>query len=371
MKIVVAPDKFKGTLTALQVCDAVEQGIHKFDHTFQIIKVPLADGGEGSLDVLQPYLDLRTISIPVKDPLGRTITANYRASQDGAFIEMAEASGLDLLPDSERNCLYTSSFGTGQMILDAYQRGITKIFLFVGGSATCDGGIGILEAMGIRAIGNAGPLPSVGERLPHIERFDETKKKIDKIDITVICDVLNPLYGPKGAAMVYAPQKGANAEAVALLDQGLRNLARVVKEQVGIDIDEFEGAGAAGGVAAGLKAFYPVEIRSGFGAISELVGLPDKVVNADLIITGEGKFDHQTLQGKVIKGVHDLCLQKNKPVAAICGVLELDSQTLSELCFTSVKSLVREDTTFEQASANAFDLVSQRAFELIESCTEP
>jgi glycerate kinase len=281
---------------------------------------------------------------------------------------MAAASGLDLLKEDERNCLLTSSLGTGQLILDAYSRGVTQIYLFVGGSATNDAGMGILNALGVRALGNDQFLKPIGSSLLELTGFDETKQIIPaaEISFTVVCDVKNLLFGPQGAAFVYAPQKGADSGSVKLLDQGLRNFAQVVLKQQGIRVDNFEGAGAAGGVAAGIKAFYPTNIRSGIEAIIEMVGLAEAVAAADLVITGEGKFDHQTLEGKVVHGVHHLCSQYQKRMAVICGIVDLDPHQLETLNIWKVSSLVRNDTTMEQAIENAFESVSRRAFELLE-----
>ena len=368
MKVLIAPDKFKGSLTATEVCNAIEQGLLQSDETLTIEKIPLADGGEGSLEIIEQHLDLQAVSLEVSDPLGRPIRASYRLSETTAYIEMAPASGLDLLKEDERNCLFTSSFGTGQLILDAYSRGVTQIYLFVGGSATNDAGIGILNALGIRALGNGQFLKPIGISLSELTGFDESLQRIPAggISFRVICDVKNPLYGPQGAAFVYGPQKGADFDAVKLLDQGLRNFAQVVLEKQGISVDNFEGAGAAGGVAAGIKAFFPTSIQSGIEAIIEIVGLGKSVASADLVITGEGKFDHQTLEGKVVKGVHNLCSQYQKRMAVICGIVDLDPHQLETLNIWKVSSLVRNDTTMQQAIDNAFKLVSRRAFELLE-----
>jgi len=366
MKILVAPDKFKGSLTAAEVCQAIEQGLLRTRQKLQIQKIPLADGGEGSVDILRQHLNLQQISLPVKDPLGRTIEAGYMISPTAAYIEMARASGLDLLAAGERNCLFTTSYGTGQMILDACGRGISSVFLFVGGSATNDGGIGVLDALGIHAMGAQGLLPAIGKSLPEIIGFAEDHPGIGELDITVVCDVENPLYGEHGAAFVYAPQKGADAAAVKLLDRGLRNLAGVIRRTRGKRVDNFKGAGAAGGIAAGLKAFFNVKIMSGIETIMQMVELPEALSTADLVITGEGKFDRQTLQGKVVKGVYDLCTRTDKKLAVICGVLELEPEIQRSLGIWKVMPLVRADTTLEQARNNAFELVSQRAFELLD-----
>lgn len=365
MKILVAPDKFKSSLTATEVCDAIEKGLLEFDPSIQVKKVPMADGGEGSLKILEHYMDLDPVHIDVTDPLRRLINTSYFLAGPEAYIEMASASGLDILEEAERDCMQTTSFGTGQLIMDAYNRGARHIYLFVGGSATTDAGIGILSAMGIKVLGGNKQLSPVGSSLIDITGF-QIVNLINDIRITVVCDVSNPLYGPDGAAVVYGPQKGADAAAVAHLDRGLRNFAEVVQKECGREVSNFEGAGAAGGVAAGIAAFYPTIIKSGTAAVIEIVGLKEKVATADLIITGEGKLDHQTLQGKVVKGVQDLCNQHLKKVCAICGILDLDADQTKALGLWKIKPLVRKGTTLKEAIANAYELVSSRAFELLE-----
>ncbi len=240
--------------------------------------------------------------------------------------------------------------------------------MFVGGSATNDAGIGILHALGIRSLATDQLLKPIGSSLAELTGFDETQIRIPftEVNFTLVCDVKNHLYGPKGAAYVYAPQKGADPKAVEYLDLGLRNFAQVVLTQRGISVNDFEGAGAAGGVAAGIKAFYPISIQSGIEAIIEMVGLAEAVAEADLVITGEGKFDDQTLEGKVVKGVYDLCTRYQKRMAVICGTLDLNPQQLESLDIWKVSPLVRADTTMEQAIDNAYELVSRRAFELLE-----
>ncbi len=368
MKVLIAPDKFKGSLSASAVCNAIEKGLKQHSGDLSIIKIPLADGGEGSLEIIEQVLDLQTIILEVSDPLGRPISASYRLSGTTAYVEMAAASGLDLLKSEERNCMLTSSYGTGQLILDAYQRGAVHIYLFVGGSATNDAGMGILHALGIQLLAKDQLLKPIGSSLAALTGFDETEIIVPttEVSFTLVCDVKNHLYGPKGAAYVYAPQKGADPKAVEYLDLGLRNFAQVVLTQRDISVNDFDGAGAAGGVAAGIKAFYPINIQSGIEAIIEMVGLAEAVAEADLVITGEGKFDEQTLEGKVVKGVYDLCTQYQKRMAVVCGTLDLDPQQLESLDIWKVSSLVRSDTTMDQAIKKAFELVSQRAFGLLE-----
>ena len=362
----MAPDKFKGSLTAIQVCDAIEKGLTRYNSSFDIKKIPLADGGDGSLEVIRPYLGLKSKTLSVLDPIMRPVSASYLYSSEAAYIEMAAASGINLLDKNERDCLKTTSYGTGQLIVDARKSGLKDIFLFLGGSATNDGGIGILEALGILPVSHGVRLDPVGENLPRITGFDDAGQLFNDIRLTLVCDVMNPLYGKDGAAYVYGPQKGADEKAVRLLDGGLRNLADVIWRSRKIKVSEFPGAGAAGGVAAGLKAFFSVKIKQGIDSIMEIVKLPSEIDAADLVITGEGKFDSQTLQGKVVKGIYDLCLEKEKKLALVCGVQALEDAQLAKLKFWRVTSLVGPGTSEAEAISNAQSLIADRVFQLMD-----
>ena len=368
MKVLIAPDKFKGSLSAREVCEAVQTGLHRHDPSHIITKIPLADGGEGTLDILDEYLKLQTITLQVNDPLFRPVTASYKIAGEVAYIEMAQASGLDLLTSSERNCLHTSSLGTGELIYHAYEQGARIFYLFIGGSATSEAGLGVLHALGIRAMHGNQTLKPVGQSLADITHLDTSGLYLDpqQLRFVVVCDVRNPLYGPQGAARVYGPQKGADAAGVERLDQGLRNFAQVVQQQQGLPIHEFEGSGAAGGIAAGIKGFFPTKIQRGIDSIMELVGLPKAMAEADLVITGEGKMDHQTLEGKVISGVHELCTRMNKDLGVICGTLSLTPLQLESMNFCNVQSLVRGDTDLTTAMQQARQLVSERAYEMLQ-----
>lgn len=367
MNILIAPDKFKGTLSAWEVCQAIGEGLLRYHRNFNITSIPLADGGEGTLEILDKHLQLQTVVKEVNDPLLRPIKAAYKISGDIAYIEMARASGLELLRAGERNCFYTSSLGTGELILDAYRRGARQFYLFVGGSATCDGGLGVLQALGIKARQQDRELQPIGASLGSITSLDTSALQIkDEISFTVVCDVKNPLYGPQGAAWVFGPQKGASAEEVQQLDAGLQHFAGVIERQQGRKVHLFEGSGAAGGIAAGIAGFFPTAIRAGIDTILEMVKLADAVAAADLVITGEGKLDAQTLHGKVISGVHALCLGQGKKLAVICGTLELTEAQLEALTFWKVLSLTREDTDSATAIKNAYQLLSDRAYELIQ-----
>ena len=264
MKIVIAPDKFKGSLTGFEYCEAVEKGIRMVFPDAQIIKKPLADGGDGTIDVVQFYAQGESIPIIASDPLFRVHNTTYilSSSKEVAFIEMSEISGLKLLVTNERNCMQTTPLGVGELIADAIEKGVEEIILGIGGSATNDGGMGMAHALGFRFLDSNGhELKPIGSNLIQLKRIDTTNAhpKLAKVRVKVACDVSNPLYGPDGAAYIYAGQKGASKEEIELLDSGLKNLAEVLKETFGVDVQHIKGAGAAGGIGAGASVFLNAE----------------------------------------------------------------------------------------------------------------
>jgi len=354
MKILLAPDKFKGSLTAQEVCTSLAAGIKKSHPNATIISKPLADGGDGSLEVLDYYLDLKTISKIVQDPLGRPINTSYKLAKETAYIEMAAASGLVLLQVAERNCLITSSYGTGELIADAIAQGATKIYLFIGGSATNDGGIGIAAALGYQFYDGAGQiLKPVGENLKNIAKIDNSQVRFDwnKISVRVICDVENPFYGKNGAAYVYAAQKGASPTDIVYLDKGLRSLANQLVAHNYPNIAQVAGAGAAGGVGGGAIAFLGAKLQSGIQTFMELTQLETAIKDCDIVITGEGKLDKQTEQGKVISGVCQLAKKYNKRVLAVCGAADFPIST--SLNLERVYTIINRATSLEDAMTNA------------------
>lgn len=366
MKVLIAPDKFKGTLTAHEVCDAIEAGIKKFDSSIQTFKLPLADGGEGSLDILEKSLDLDRVSVEVHDPIFRLTPSSYCLKNKTAYVEMATASGLQLLKQEERNATKTTTLGTGELILDAIQKGATTIYLFVGGSATNDGGIGMAKTLGYNFIDSSGKeLEPIGANLSAISKIHiSTKVDFSKISFIVATDVKNPLYGEKGAAQVYAPQKGADPEEVESLDEGLKNFANILESTFGKNFSQIPGAGAAGGIGAGAMAFLNAEIRNGIDTIMDIVGFEKHLLDSDLVITGEGKFDQQTLEGKVIQGIIQQSQKHHKPVGVICGISTLEDypDTIKYLF-----PLVDGQTSVEEALSNAYSLVGKRALAIMNS----
>jgi glycerate kinase len=328
-KIIIAPDKFKGSLTGLEFCAAVERGIRKHVSDVEIENLPLADGGDGTVEILQYYLKGEMISLEVDDPLRRKVNAFYlySAVKKTAFIEMAEASGIRLLTGHEANPILTNTYGTGELIKDALEKGVEHIILGIGGSATNDAGMGMARALGYRFFNKEDKeLKGIGEDLQDLYRIDHTgvHPNISKVSFKVACDVDNPLYGPNGAACIYAPQKGASPEMVKSLDHGLFNFNEVVKSQFQIDLQNIKGAGAAGGLGAGCILFLDASLHSGIDLIKKEADFDQKIKNADWIITGEGKLDTQTFSGKVIKGVQQSLT--NQQLALFCGVIDLTDE---------------------------------------------
>ena len=353
MNILLAPDKFKGSISAEGVCQALAKGLKKDNPSLNIITKPLADGGDGSLAVLDYYFDLETVTLTVQDPLGRPIRARYKKTGTTAYIEMAAASGLVLLTPEERNCMYTTTFGTGELMRDAIEKGIQEIFLFIGGSATNDGGMGMANALGYQFFNAKGNLlKPIGKSLIAIDKIDNSQVSFDwdNIKIKVICDVNNPFYGKNGAAHIYAKQKGANPSEIIQLDKGLKNLATRLVTEGFPDIAKIAGAGAAGGIGGGAMAFLNAQLKSGIQTFLEITDLASILSNCDLIITGEGKLDGQTAQGKVISGICELARKYDKKVIAVCGMA--DFPIPSSLNLTEIFTVKSRSTSLEDAMNN-------------------
>lgn len=363
MKILICPDKFKGSLTALQVCRAIETGLKKGRKQVETVLHPMADGGDGSLDILSEHLDLKARHITVNDPLGRPVQAQYFTAGDVAFIELATASGLVLLKNEERNPLLTSTFGTGQMMVDALSNGCRKIYLFLGGSATNDAGMGIAAALGCCFFDeNNRLLEPIGGNLPLVKSIAPSQFfDFKKVEITLLCDVTNPLFGKNGAARVYARQKGADEEQVARLDAGARHLSHILHRKTGVDAGNLPGSGAAGGIAACLATLFGAKIENGFDAISKLTGLEKNIEEADWVISGEGRLDDQSLQGKVVGGVAALCRKHNTPLTAFVGKNDLTGQELQDLGASAVWSISDVAQDMEDAMRNGAEYLELMA----------
>ncbi|MEP7376277.1 MAG: glycerate kinase [Chitinophagaceae bacterium] len=363
MKIIVAPDKFKGSLTSFEACKAISDGIRKANEKTEIIEFPMADGGDGFSAVLQRYLKTDTVVCDTLDPLGRKITAVYQWDEKNkiAIIEMAVASGLVLLNEEERNPLLTSTFGTGLLIKHAIERGAKKIILGLGGSATNDGGTGILSALGFQLISKSGSLlQASGENLLAIQKIIPAPF-IPSVKFEIACDVQNVLYGHQGAAYIYAPQKGADKEQVEFLDKGLKNLADILKEQTGKDISKIPGTGAAGGIAACLLSFFDVNMKKGIELITEAGDIENEISGADLIITGEGKIDDQSGEGKVVGYIAALAKKYGVPCIGLCGITELDKTGSKKMGLKKIIALQDGSVTNKEAMNNAAALLQEKA----------
>jgi glycerate kinase len=357
MRVLIAPDKFKGSLTAPEVCLAIELGLKRINPSITITSMPMADGGEGTYELLTTHSKGSIVTCRVSDPLFRKIDASYGISGDGstAFIEMASASGLQLLKPEDRNPLNTTTYGTGELVADAIKRGVKKIVLAIGGSATNDAGIGMAAALGMNFFDKHGKtLEPIGENLIHLHSIvdDNFLPNQKSIEVIVLCDVDNELFGAQGAAYVYGPQKGADDHAIQLLDSGLRNFARVVEGQMNFNPD-FPGAGAAGGLGAGAKVFLKATFTRGVEYMLDVMKLEDEM-------------DAQTLSGKVVMGVTQLVNKHLKPVVALAGMNELSGKEIQRLGLQKVITLVNENTTPIAAMANASELISNRVYEQLK-----
>jgi len=367
MKFVIAPDKFKGSLTGFEFCNAVEEGLRMVFRDAEIIKMPLADGGDGTIEVVQHYIEGEKINLMVNDPLFRPIRASYLYSpkNQSAYIEMAEASGLKLMKSNEINCAQSSTFGTGELIADALEKGIKEIILGIGGSATNDGGMGMASALGYRFLNSQNEeLKPIGANLVEVQKIDTSKihPKLREIKVKVACDVANPFYGEQGAAKVYAAQKGASKEEVKHLDKGLRNFAKVISDKFGIELQEIKGSGAAGGIGGGAIVFLKGGLTSGIDLIKELSNFDTVIEGANWIITGEGKLDEQTLSGKTIAGVISSAAQKNIPVAALCGSANISIGQQEAFGLKYVTSIVRGVSDLQRAIASSYDNLVTASF---------
>ncbi|MBM7557030.1 glycerate kinase [Halanaerobacter jeridensis] len=362
MRVIIAPDSFKGSLTASEVADAVKIGINRYDEEIETMKVPLSDGGEGMVEALVAATGGEIIETKVKDPLGRERESYFGILGTGetAVVEMAAASGLPLLEEAEYNPLETTTYGTGQLIEKALDYDISKLIIGIGGSATNDGGVGMAQALGGRFLDQAGQeIDGTGAGLADLATVDlsDLDPRLEEIEIEVACDVDNPLVGENGAAHIYAPQKGASAGDVKRLDQNLEHLATVIKEELGQEVSQQPGAGAAGGLGAGLLTFLDAELNSGIEIVSETLNLGAKIKEADLVITGEGALDHQTANGKVPVGVAKVAQEFDVPVVAIAGTVKEDAKQLYKSGIDGMTSIISAPITLQESMAQAEELI--------------
>ena len=362
MKILIATDKFKDSLTAKEVCEGLKKGILRTFPTVEIEILPLADGGEGTLETLQSVWGGQFANCEVHDPLSRKIKANYLwiEEKQTAIIEMARASGIELLKQNERNCLITSTFGTGELIKDALEKGAKEIILTVGGSATNDAGIGMASALGYEFVDeNSNKIEPIGRNLSIIFKIipKNIHPKLSQTKFTVATDVSNPFYGRDGAAYVFSPQKGADKQAVEHLDVGLKNISQLIKKDFNIDLQTISGSGAGGGIGGGAVAFLNAEIKSAAQWILEINQVENKMKGADVLITGEGKIDSQTWQGKLISQLVLQAKTTQTPVILVCGTLHDVESIITQNTILYASSILNEPMKLENALENASQLI--------------
>jgi len=371
MNILIAIDSFKGSLSTNDLASAIEEGINEVSLTHLIKKIPIADGGEGTCETLISGLGGKKVKVVVKNPLFQLIEAEYGILENNtAIIEMAKSSGLTLIPEELQNPMNTTTFGVGEMIKDALSKGCREFIIGIGGSATNDGGIGMLNALGFDFYDKDDNLLSpIGSSLLSIARIDDSNvtEDVKTSKFLVACDVDNPIYGLTGAAHVYGKQKGASKEEIHLLDQGLRNFTKIIFETFKKDISTIKGAGAAGGLGGGFKGFLNSVLRPGIDIIFDSLHLERYIEECDIVITGEGKLDFQTVMGKAPIGIAKLASKHNKPVIAIAGSVGDDAYNAHKYGVTSMFSIMDGPMSLDQAMDhdNTYRMVKKKVNELI------
>jgi glycerate kinase len=374
MKILIAVNAFKGSLSCIEASNAISRGLKKALPSAKIISCPVADGGDGLLDVIKSRPSVKTIKCKVLDPRKKKISSEFcwLENEKTVFIEMALASGLALLPEKLRNPMKTTTYGTGQLIVEALKLKPRKIILGIGGSATCDGGAGAASALGVKFSDKAGKFISIpiGGDLKRINIIDLSgiDKRLKNTDIEIICDVENLLLGPKGSAAVYAPQKGASPAQVKELEKGLAIFADKVRKYTMKDIKKIKGGGAAGGISAGFHGLFGASLKKGVDVVFDLVGLEKKIKNADLVITGEGKIDSQTAYGKAPAGVAKLAKKYGVPCIAICGCAGRNLSNLKKIGIAAIFPIRKEAKNAEDSMKNAAKYLESTAEKAMKKC---
>lgn len=366
MKIIIAPDSFKESLSALVVAEQIEEGFRKIFPDAEYVKLPMADGGEGTVAALVAATGGRVIEAQVTGPLGEKTAAFYGVTGDGrtAVIEMAAAGGLALVPSALRNPMKTTSYGTGELIRLALDAGLRDLLVGIGGSATNDGGAGMLQALGVRLLDGQGQeVGPGGGCLDQVARIDCSglDSRLEPCRISVACDVDNSLTGARGASAVFGPQKGASPEMVARLDANLGHFSRLVARDLGVEVADIPGAGAAGGMGAALLAFLGAELRPGIDVVSKVVGLERLLVGAQLLITGEGRIDSQTVFGKTPVGVARMAKRQGVPVIALAGSLSADAAVVYPHGIDALFSVVPGVCSLDDALSGAAQNVRSTA----------
>ncbi|WP_413375451.1 glycerate kinase [Alkalihalobacillus sp. 1P02AB] len=354
MKIVIAPDSFKGSLSAVEAAREMEKGVKKALSKSETILVPVADGGEGTMESLVAATNGEIVEVTVKGPLLQPVKAAYGVLGDGetCVVEMASASGLILIAAEERDPMFTTTYGTGELIKAALEQGYRKFILAIGGSATNDGGAGMLQALGMRLLDGKGKLIGYGAaELGRVEKIDDQgfDHRIEESEFLIASDVQNPLIGPNGASYVFGPQKGATSKMVEQLEHSLTRWADLIEEKKGVRLHEKPGAGAAGGIGGAFQAFFPSTMRRGIDIVIEYTELEKKLSGADFVLTGEGQIDSQTASGKTPMGVAEAAQKQGIPVFVIAGSIGAGIEELYQYGITSVFSLVNAPMTLEEA----------------------
>ena len=356
MKLIFASDSFKGSLPSRRTAELLTRAAREVFGACECIGVPIADGGEGTVDAVIDALKGENVTATVHDPLMNRIQAGCGIAGGKAVIEMAAVSGLTLVPEALRDPMMTTTYGTGELILDALDRGCRELYIAIGGSATNDGGMGCLRALGARFLDKEGnELSGCGKDLAEVSTIDlaHLDSRLSDTSLTVLCDVKNPLCGENGATYTFAKQKGATSETLELIENGMQNYRGVIRRQLDIDCDMIEGAGAAGGLGAALKVFFHATMQSGIETVLDLIGFDDLLDGADLVVTGEGRADSQSVCGKVMQGVALRAKARGIPVYGLCGSLGDGAELLYDSGITSLYSLADENTSVEEAMTNA------------------
>lgn len=366
MKIVLAPDSFKGSFSSLEVIEHLEEVARRHFSPLEVVKVPIADGGEGTVDALVTAAKGEYRTVEVMGPLPEMrVKAKYGIIHGKtAVIEMAQASGLPLIPTGKRDPLNATTYGTGELIRKALDEGIRDFIIGIGGSATNDGGIGAAQALGVKFLDGFGKEVGLGgKQLQHIEKIilDDMDPRIKESTITVICDVSNPLTGPHGATAVYGPQKGVTEETFNILESGMKNYERLIKETTGMDMSKVPGSGAAGGLGAALVAFFGAVLKPGIDTILDYVRFEELIEGADLVITGEGRIDGQSLYGKVPVGIARRCKSKGVKVIAIVGGMGPGAQKVYDCGIASIMPIVNAPISLDEAIARSQELLKDAA----------
>ncbi|RZT21433.1 glycerate kinase [Fictibacillus sp. BK138] len=372
MKIVIAPDSFKGSLSAVEASKSIERGVKKVFPHAEIVLKPMGDGGEGTMDTLVAVTGGRKKTVWVTDPLGQKVEAEYGVLGDDktCVIEMASASGLSLIPKEKLNPLKTTTYGTGELLKQALNDGYYSFILAIGGSATNDGGAGMLQALGMKILDAENKqIGFGGEELDKVQSLDmsDFDSRIKASEFIIASDVQNPLIGQLGASHVFGPQKGASSEDVLLLDSCMTNWANIVEKHTGVHLHNLPGAGAAGGIGGAFQAFFPSETRRGIDIVIEYSKLNEALLGADLVITGEGQVDFQTASGKVPMGVAQAAKSNNVSTVVIAGSIGKGIKELYRFGIVSVNSILNKPMTLNQAFERASELVEESSEQIVRT----